>query len=104
MRDRPLRRLHQKFDAPTALRAGLLADTLRGGTHPREGRPRTSGTRIPIVSEEAWRQDSAAVCLFGSWQFAKFFMEREHDYLSDGGRFMIPLPQVELVEQKAEAV
>ena len=60
----------------------------------------TSGTRIPILSEETWREDPAPLLLIGAWQFAKFFQQREAAYLANGGRFLIPLPQTELVEQR----
>lgn len=57
----------------------------------------TSGTRIPIVSEETWRADPAPVTLIGAWQFADTFQWRESAYLADGGTFLVPLPTPRLV-------
>lgn len=64
----------------------------------------TSGTRIPVLSEDTWRADPAPVLLIGAWQFADAFKRREAAFLAKGGRMLIPLPQTELVEQRAEAV
>ena len=52
----------------------------------------TSGTRIPCVPEGEWRGDPAPVTLIGGWQFADYFAEREAEYLSKGGSFLVPLP------------
>ncbi len=57
----------------------------------------TVATRIPIVSEEAWRQDPAPVTLVPIWQFREAVLEREAAYLQGGGQFLFPLPQGELV-------
>lgn len=64
----------------------------------------TSGTRIPIISEDAWRADPAPVLLIGAWQFASFFKQREAAFLQQGGRMLVPLPQTELVERMAEVI
>ncbi len=56
-------------------------------------------TGIPIVSEEAGREDPPAALLIGAWQFRKAFLQREQDYLAKGGRLIFPLPFVESVEQ-----
>lgn len=58
----------------------------------------TSGTRIPIISEEEWRADPAPVTLLGAWGFRDVVLQREAAYLERGGAFIIPLPEVELVQ------
>ena len=57
----------------------------------------TSGTRIPIVSEVKWREDPSDVVLMGAWQFRDAFVRRERAYLEQGGMFLCPLPQTELI-------
>lgn len=57
----------------------------------------TSGTRIPIVSEEEWRADPAPITVVGAWGFRESFLQREAEYLAKGGRFIFPLPSLEVV-------
>jgi len=57
----------------------------------------TAGTRIPIISEEAWRKDPAPVTLVGAWGFRDAFLKREAEYLRKGGSFVFPLPHLEIV-------
>lgn len=62
----------------------------------------TSGTRIPVVSEEQWRKDPAPTSIIGAWQWAEGFIRREATYLAEGGRFLQPLPTVRLIGQAKE--
>ncbi len=69
----------------------------------------TSGTRIPIISEEEWRLNPAPQALAVIWQFRDALLRREAAYLSAGGTFLFPLPHTEAVnygqkKQRAEAV
>jgi NDP-4-keto-2,6-dideoxyhexose 3-C-methyltransferase len=57
----------------------------------------TVGTRVPIVSEEQARAAKPDYFLVLPWHFLKEFREREKDYLSDGGRFIVPLPHFTLI-------
>jgi len=57
----------------------------------------TVGTRIPIVSEESWRETAGKATLVPIWQFRGSLLTREADYLRQGGSFIFPLPQVEVV-------
>ena len=57
----------------------------------------TTGTRIPIVSEDTWRADPAPTTLLGAWSFAEAFCAREADYLQQGGVFVQPLPRPTLI-------
>lgn len=57
---------------------------------------RTPGTNIPIVSEEEARAD-ADIFLPLPWHFKKEFLERESEFMKNGGRFIFPLPDVEVV-------
>jgi len=59
----------------------------------------TAGSRIPIVNETTWRADPRPVTLVGIWQFRSGVLEREADYLQQGGSFVFPLPVVDVVSQ-----
>lgn len=60
---------------------------------------KTVGTGIPIISEEEARQDQPDYMLVLPWHFLREFREREADYLSKGGRFIVPLPTPRLVDR-----
>lgn len=56
-----------------------------------------SSTGIPIISEEAMRNDHPDFLLVSPWFFKSVFVRREWDYLSTGGRMIFPLSQFEIV-------
>lgn len=53
--------------------------------------------QIPIISEEEARRRKPDYMLVLPWFFFDEFKHRENDYLEDGGRFILPLPQVGIV-------
>jgi len=57
----------------------------------------TVGTHIPIISEEQARSEQPDYFLVLPWHFLEEFMAREHDYLSSGGRFIVPFPHFTLI-------
>ena len=59
---------------------------------------RTPRTNIPIVSEEHVRQLKPDYMLVLPWHFKESFLKREKDYLESGGKFIFPLPQLEIIE------
>ena len=56
----------------------------------------TIGTHIPIVSEEDSRSRKPDYYLVLPWHFLDEFLEREQAYLDGGGRFIVPLPVVQV--------
>lgn len=58
---------------------------------------KTVGTNIPIISEEQARAEKPDYFLILPWHFLKEFKERESEYLKNGGRFIIPLPEFEII-------
>jgi hypothetical protein len=57
----------------------------------------TPGTHIPIISEKdahAMRPDYFLVL---PWHFKHTILEREKEYLARGGKFIFPLPEIEIV-------
>lgn len=60
----------------------------------------TPATHIPILSEESSRMRKPDYYLVLPWHFRKEFLEREKEYLDEGGCFIFPLPNFELVKKK----
>ena len=58
---------------------------------------RTLGTDIPIISEELARKDSPDFFLVLPWHFIDVFVRREHAFLENGGKFILPLPEVQVI-------
>jgi hypothetical protein len=57
----------------------------------------TPGTNIPIVSEKEARAMNPDYFLVLPWHFKHGILEREQDFLSRGGKFIFPLPEIEIV-------
>ncbi|MDP3015305.1 MAG: class I SAM-dependent methyltransferase [bacterium] len=59
---------------------------------------KTVGTNIPIISEEQARAEKPDYFLILPWHFLKEFKERESEYLKNGGKFIVPLPEFQIVD------
>lgn len=57
----------------------------------------TPGTLIPIVSEEEGRKRKPDYMLVPIWHFREGVIEREREYLANGGKLIFPLPRIEVV-------
>lgn len=57
----------------------------------------TPGTLIPIVSEDEARRSRPDLFLVLPWHFRDSILERERAYLEGGGRFVFPLPRIDVV-------
>jgi len=55
------------------------------------------GTGIPIISEEQGRSDRPDYFLVLPYHFVAEFRKREKKYLSSGGKFILPIPEVRVV-------
>lgn len=55
----------------------------------------TPGSHIPVVSEAAFLSQRFPFALLLSWNYLDYFLERS-EYIRQGGRFIVPLPDVEL--------
>lgn len=62
----------------------------------------TVGTRIPIISEAEARSAKPDYFLVLPWHFLDEFKEREKDYLSTAGQFIVPIPRFELIGGSSE--
>lgn len=57
----------------------------------------TPGTHIPIVSEKEARAMKPDYFLVLPWHFKHSILEREKDFLAGGGKFIFPLPEIEII-------
>lgn len=61
---------------------------------------KTVGTNIPIYSEEDMRKANPDYLLVLPWHFINEFIDREHEFLKNGGKFIVPCPNFEIIEAK----
>lgn len=57
----------------------------------------TPGTKIPIISENEAKTMKPDYLLVMPWHFKHNILEREKDFLASGGKFIFPLPEIEIV-------
>jgi SAM-dependent methyltransferase len=60
-----------------------------------------AATGIPIISEAAMRHDRPDFLLVSPWFFRDVFLEREREYLEQGGAMIFPLPHFEIVTKRS---
>jgi 2-polyprenyl-3-methyl-5-hydroxy-6-metoxy-1,4-benzoquinol methylase len=58
---------------------------------------KTVGTNIPIYSEEDMRKEKPDYLLVLPWHFINEFVERETEFLKNGGKFIVPCPKFEII-------
>lgn len=57
----------------------------------------TPGTNIPIISEKEAKEMNPDYFLVLPWHFKNSIIIREEEYMSNGGKFIFPLPEIEIV-------
>ena len=57
----------------------------------------TPGTHIPIISEADAKAMKPDYFLVLPWHFKDGILRREKEYLSNGGRFIFPFPEIEII-------
>ncbi|MGA7159585.1 MAG: class I SAM-dependent methyltransferase [Bacteroidota bacterium] len=57
----------------------------------------TPGTNIPIISEAEAKAMDPDYFLVLPWHFKDSILLREKDYLAQGGKFIFPLPEIEII-------
>ena len=57
----------------------------------------TPGTAIPIIPEHVARAMKPDYFLVLPWHFKNGILEREKEFISNGGKFIFPLPEIEIV-------
>jgi hypothetical protein len=58
---------------------------------------KTIGTNIPIISEEEMRIAKPDYMLVLPWHFINEFISREQEFLTNGGKFIVPCPHFEII-------
>jgi len=58
---------------------------------------KTVGSLIPIISEEQARADRPDYFFVLPWHFMEEFREREKEFLQNGGKFIVPLPEFRII-------
>lgn len=57
----------------------------------------TPGTHIPIISEQEARAQNPDYFLVLPWHFKNSIIQREKEFLEKGGKFIFPLPEIEII-------
>lgn len=57
----------------------------------------TPGTHIPIISEDEAKKMNPDYFLVFPWHFKHNILEREQEFMKKGGKFIFPLPEIEIV-------
>jgi len=57
----------------------------------------TPGTLIPIISEEEAKKMNPDYFLILPWHFKNTIIAKEQEFISRGGKFIIPLPEIQIV-------
>jgi hypothetical protein len=57
----------------------------------------TPGTFIPIISEQEAKAMNPDYFLVLPWHFKNSILERESEFLEAGGKFIFPLPEIEII-------
>lgn len=61
-----------------------------------------AGTNIPIVSEQEFRRYIPDYILVLPWHFIDEFVEREREYLENGGMMIVPCPYLRIIDKDGE--
>ena len=57
----------------------------------------TSGTLIPVISEEDSHAQKPDYYFIRTWHFLPEFINRETEYLKKGGKFNVPMPEFQVI-------
>ena len=60
---------------------------------------KTIGTNLKIISEEESRKSKPDYFFILPWHFLDEFKKREENFLNSGGKFIVPLPDLQIIEK-----
>jgi len=64
------------------------------------------GTHLPIVSSNILKRTNDHIpdyVLLFAWPWVRDIVEKNRDYLHSGGAFLVPLPEVKIVDEKTSS-
>ena len=59
----------------------------------------TPGSRIPIISESEGKRLSPSGLVVFPWHFKSEIIQRENEFISNGGKLIFPLPDIEVIQK-----
>ena len=59
----------------------------------------TVGTNLLVISEDEGRNDNPDYFLILPWHLTNFFIERERNYLENGGKFILAFPSLRIIDK-----
>lgn len=59
-----------------------------------------SAIGVPIISETEFRKRKPEYSIVGPWFLSDQFIKREEEYINQGGKLILPLPEVKIVDAK----
>ena len=68
--------------------------------NPRKFNTFSPGHHIPVLTSEAIYEKKTDYVLILAWRYADPIMRKHQKYLSQGGRFIVPLPHIKVIENK----
>ena len=57
----------------------------------------TPGSKIKIISEKKLKKLKPDYLLVLPWHFKNFILKKENKFLRNGGKFIFPLPDIEII-------
>lgn len=78
---------------------GLTSDLIEAiaDRNPQKWGKYTVGTVIPVISEEASRARKPDYYFLLAWHFLPEFLVREAEFLRNGGKFIVPMPEFRVI-------
>lgn len=59
------------------------------------------GVLIPIVPPDAFHANPPDYAIMTAWNYEKEILEKEREFLKNGGRFIVPLPEIRILQDAA---
>lgn len=59
----------------------------------------TVGTNLEVISEEQGRKDNPDYFIILPWHLTEFFINREKEYLENGGKFVLAFPELTIISK-----